>query len=127
MRINLASGDYIPVSLSKLDIPSNFLARDGKLEVRDSVIIDARVVSLPSRFSILRGDNHRERCLMVSITHDKARYELIHEGKPLALRHQDERLTIEYGKPVERGWSVPDPGPEPSQPPGREPRKRRPR
>jgi alpha,alpha-trehalose phosphorylase len=83
---------------------------------------------LPAALAALRFRiNHRDRCLMVSITHDKARYELIHKGKPLALRHQDELLTVEYGKPVERGWSVPDPGPEPTQPPGREPRKRRPR
>jgi alpha,alpha-trehalose phosphorylase len=71
--------------------------------------------------------NYRDRCLQVTITHDKARYELIHEGEPLTVRHEDEVLRIVGGKAVTRGWSVPDPGPEPRQPPGREPRRRRPR
>jgi alpha,alpha-trehalose phosphorylase len=71
--------------------------------------------------------NYRDRCLQVSITHDRARYELIHGGKPLTLRHQDELITVATDKPVDRAWTVPDPGPEPSQPPGREPRRRRPR
>jgi alpha,alpha-trehalose phosphorylase len=71
--------------------------------------------------------NYRDRCLQVTITRDEARYELIHEGEPLTLRHEDEPLRIVGGKPITRGWSVPDPGPEPRQPPGREPRRRRPR
>jgi alpha,alpha-trehalose phosphorylase len=70
---------------------------------------------------------YRDRCLQVTITHDKARYELIHEAEPLTLRHEDEVLRIVSGEPVTRGWNVPDPGPEPRQPPGREPRRRRPR
>ena len=69
----------------------------------------------------------KRRCLQVEITHSQARYELLHDGEPLPLIHQGERLTVAHGKPVERGWSVADPGPEPSQPPGREPPRRRPR
>jgi alpha,alpha-trehalose phosphorylase len=71
--------------------------------------------------------NYRDRCLQVSITHDEARYELIHEGELLTVRHEDETLKIAPGKPQTRAWNVPDPGPEPRQPPGREPRRRRPR
>jgi alpha,alpha-trehalose phosphorylase len=71
--------------------------------------------------------NYRDRCLQVSITHPEARYELIHEGERLTVRHEDETLKIASGKPQTRAWSVPDPGPEPRQPPGREPRRRRPR
>ena len=37
--------------------------------------------------------------------------------------HYDETLTIDG--PVTREWHVDDPGPEPRQPPGREPRHRR--
>src|SRR6185369_16352818 len=36
--------------------------------------------------------NYRDRCLQVTITHDEARYELIHETKPLTLHHEDEQL-----------------------------------
>jgi alpha,alpha-trehalose phosphorylase len=70
---------------------------------------------------------YRRSCLRVTITHAKALYELIHEGDPLTVRHENEVLTVRNGHPVERGWSVPDPGPEPRQPPGREPARRRPR
>jgi alpha,alpha-trehalose phosphorylase len=70
---------------------------------------------------------YRSACLKVTITHAQARYELIHEGDPLTVRHEDEVVTVRYDEPVVRGWSVPDPGPEPRQPPGREPTRRRPR
>ena len=70
---------------------------------------------------------YRRCCLQVTITHAKALYELIEKDDPLTIRHEDELLTVRYGKPVERGWSVPDPGPEPQQPPGRAPARRRPR
>jgi alpha,alpha-trehalose phosphorylase len=70
---------------------------------------------------------YRRSCLRVLITHSKARYELLHDGDPITLRHEDEVVTVRPGAPVEREWSVPDPGPEPGQPPGREPTRRRPR
>ena len=41
--------------------------------------------------------NYRDRCLQVTITNDEARYELIHEGEPLTLRHEEELLTILEG------------------------------
>lgn len=69
---------------------------------------------------------YRGRCLQVEITHSKARYALLRpEGKPLRVHHEDETVTVAYDKPVERAWSAPDPGPEPEQPPGREPPRRR--
>jgi alpha,alpha-trehalose phosphorylase len=70
---------------------------------------------------------YRGACVRVGITHSTARYELITDGGPLTLRHEDELVTVGMGEPVEREWNVPDPGPEPSQPPGRRPSRRRPR
>jgi len=68
---------------------------------------------------------YRGRCLQVEITHTRVRYELRSHSKPLRLHHEDEELVVAYGEPVEREWTVPDPGPEPSQPPGRAPARRR--
>jgi alpha,alpha-trehalose phosphorylase len=70
---------------------------------------------------------YRSCCLRVTITHAEAVYELIEKDDPLTIRHEDEVITIRYGEPVQRGWSVPDPGPEPRQPAGRAPARRRPR
>jgi alpha,alpha-trehalose phosphorylase len=82
---------------------------------------------LPSALSRLRFRvQYRGRCLQVAITHSQARYELLHDGEPLTLRHEDELLTVAAGERQTRAWSVPDPGPEPRQPAGREPRRRRP-
>jgi alpha,alpha-trehalose phosphorylase len=75
------------------------------------------------RFRLL----YRGRCLQVTITHAAARYELVHDGEPLTLRHEDETLIVSPEEPQTRGWTVLDPGPEPEQPPGRVPRRRRPR
>ncbi|HEY6886768.1 MAG TPA: glycosyl hydrolase family 65 protein [Solirubrobacter sp.] len=69
----------------------------------------------------------RGACLRVTVTHAEALYELTYEGDPLNVRHEDEVVTVRFGEPVRRGWTVPDPGPEPRQPPGREPERRRPR
>ena len=62
----------------------------------------------------------------MTITHAEALYELPHGGDPLTVRHDEEVVTVRAGEPVEREWTVPDPGPEPRQPPGREPARRRP-
>jgi alpha,alpha-trehalose phosphorylase len=71
---------------------------------------------------------YRRTCLRVTITHSEAMYELPHEDDdPLTVRHDEEMVTVRYGEPVTRGWSVPDPGPEPVQPAGRAPGRRRPR
>ena len=68
----------------------------------------------------------RGTCLRVTVTHAQALYELPHGGDPLTVRHDEEVLTVREGEPVRREWAVPDPGPEPRQPPGREPARRRP-
>jgi alpha,alpha-trehalose phosphorylase len=69
---------------------------------------------------------YRHACLQVAITHAEAVYELVH-GDPLTVRHDDKVVTVRLGEPVRLGWTVPDPGPEPQQPPGRAPARRRPR
>ena len=67
---------------------------------------------LPVALSKLRFRvNFRGSCLQVTITHSRVRYELRGDCPPLTIRHQDERITVD--EPVEREWSVPDPGPEP--------------
>jgi alpha,alpha-trehalose phosphorylase len=81
---------------------------------------------LPVALSRLRFRvNFRGSCLQVTITHSRVRYELRGDCPPLTIRHEDERITVEA--PVEREWRAPDPGPEPAQPPGRAPARRRPR
>ena len=45
------------------------------------------------------------------------------DGDPIEILHYDEPILIDG--PVTREWHVDDPGPEPKQPPGREPRHRR--
>ncbi|HWK25506.1 MAG TPA: glycosyl hydrolase family 65 protein [Solirubrobacter sp.] len=59
--------------------------------------------------------------LKVTITHTRARYELIH-GDVLKIWHEGEELSVDDA--VERSWSVPDPGPPPHQPAGRAPERR---
>jgi alpha,alpha-trehalose phosphorylase len=70
---------------------------------------------------------YRGTCLRVTITHAEALYELLHDGDPLTVRHDEDVVTVRSGHPVRRPWVVPDPGPEPRQPPGRAPARRRPR
>ena len=80
---------------------------------------------LPAALSRLRFRvGYRGSCLSVEITRSEARYEL-QAGEAVEVSHEDEPLTVAPGEPVTRGWSVPDPGPEPQQPPGRAPRRRR--
>jgi alpha,alpha-trehalose phosphorylase len=79
---------------------------------------------LPSALRSLRFRiNCHGSCLQVTITHSQARYELRGECAPLTVRHEGEEITV--NEPVERPWTVPDPGPEPTQPPGRAPARRR--
>jgi alpha,alpha-trehalose phosphorylase len=83
---------------------------------------------LPSALSKLAFRvRYRGACLRVTITHAEAVYELLHDGDPLTVRHDEEVVTVRADEPVRRSWSVPDPGPEPLQPPGRAPARRRPR
>jgi alpha,alpha-trehalose phosphorylase len=66
----------------------------------------------------------RERRLRVDIRHSDVTYELT-AGEPLDIFHDDEPLRLELGSPQTRPWSPPPTGPEPVQPPGRAPARRR--
>jgi alpha,alpha-trehalose phosphorylase len=66
----------------------------------------------------------RDQCLRVDIRHSEVTYELAN-GEPFELFHEDERVRVEAGKPQTRTWEAPDAGPEPEQPPGRAPARRR--
>jgi alpha,alpha-trehalose phosphorylase len=66
---------------------------------------------------------YRGRSLKVDVLPGEVTYELL-DGEPMTIVHDDEELTVDGG--VTREWTVPEPGPEPKQPPGREPRRRRP-
>ncbi|WBB78097.1 family 65 glycosyl hydrolase [Micromonospora sp. WMMD882] len=77
-------------------------------------------------FSLLR---HGQR-LRVTITADEVRYELPGAGPEAGvdLWHDGERVRVTGGTPCVRPLPTPpDPGPEPTAPPGRRPRPRRPR
>jgi alpha,alpha-trehalose phosphorylase len=67
---------------------------------------------------------YRGRRLCVTISRNKARYELL-EGDPMPLLHHGEQLMLE-DKPVVRDVPPVTPGPPPHQPPGREPLAHRP-
>ena len=66
----------------------------------------------------------RGRRLKVEVNHRRAAYLLL-EGDPLEIRHYGEELTIELGKPVNRPIPTLPKRTPPSQPPGREPARRR--
>ena len=66
---------------------------------------------------------YRGRSLKVDVRPNEVTYELL-DGEPLEIIHDDETLTVDGG--VTREWTLPHAGPEPKQPPGREPRRRRP-
>jgi alpha,alpha-trehalose phosphorylase len=68
----------------------------------------------------------RGRRLCVDVRHGEVTYELV-DGEPMDVFHDDERIPLEVGQPQTRAWESPAGGPEPRQPPGREPRRRRPR
>ena len=68
---------------------------------------------------------YRERRLRVTITSDKATYELV-RGDPFQLEHHDERFTLQPGRPETRPIEPIEAGPAPPQPPGREPVRHRP-
>jgi len=67
----------------------------------------------------------RGRRLRVEITQEKASY-VFPEGDPLEILHHGERLTLSPGKPHTRAIKAAPDLPRPSQPPGREPVRRRP-
>jgi len=111
----------------------SFAYRDG-IPLDADWVIDSRMLPNPYYEPGMRALTKlsfrvlfRRACLKVTITHSSAHYELLHDGDPLTVRHEEEVVTVRNGEPVTRGWTVPDPGPEPRQPPGRAPTRRRPR
>jgi alpha,alpha-trehalose phosphorylase len=74
------------------------------------------------RFRLL----HRGRRLRIDVRRGEVTYELV-AGEPMDVFHDDERISLTVGEPQTREWTLPAAGPEPRQPPGREPRRRRPR
>jgi alpha,alpha-trehalose phosphorylase len=66
----------------------------------------------------------RGRRLRVEVNHSKAIYELI-DGEPMNIFHGDESVHLEVGSPQTRPWKAPKTGPEPTQPAGRAPARRR--
>ena len=69
---------------------------------------------------VLRG-----RPLRVEVTHAEATYAL-GDGQPLEILHYDEKVQLSAGKPEVRPIEAVPARPRPSQPPGREPVRRRP-
>jgi alpha,alpha-trehalose phosphorylase len=67
----------------------------------------------------------RSRTLMVEVNHERARYSLI-AGEPLEIAHHGEPVTVNGDAPLELEIPALQARPAPSQPPGREPAKRRP-
>jgi alpha,alpha-trehalose phosphorylase len=80
---------------------------------------------LPAALSRLRYRVvRRGRRVRVDVRHGEVTYELL-AGEPMDVFHHDERIRLVAGEPQTREWSAPSAGPEPTQPPGRAPRKRR--
>jgi alpha,alpha-trehalose phosphorylase len=80
---------------------------------------------LPAALSRLRFRMvRRGRRLRIDVRHGEVTYELM-SGEPMDVFHHDERIRLEEGAPQTREWSPPSAGPEPTQPPGRAPRRRR--
>jgi alpha,alpha-trehalose phosphorylase len=72
------------------------------------------------RFHIVQ----RGRRLRVEVRQREASYHLL-EGEPMDIFHGDERVHLEEGALEVRKWTPPPIGPEPTQPPGRAPARRR--
>jgi alpha,alpha-trehalose phosphorylase len=66
----------------------------------------------------------RDRLLEVEVDHRQATYTL-RQGAALDVTHHGETVTVEPGSPVSRPVPTLRPGDRPSQPPGREPVRRR--
>jgi alpha,alpha-trehalose phosphorylase len=67
----------------------------------------------------------RGRSLRVEVDHRHARYSLV-DGTPLEIRHHGDRATVEPDQTLELEIPQLTPRPVPSQPPGRQPKRRRP-
>ncbi|MHB1570187.1 MAG: glycoside hydrolase family 65 protein [Solirubrobacteraceae bacterium] len=82
---------------------------------------------LPAALTALRFClMYRGRSLSVSVAPDAARYALVDgdSQEPLEVWHHGQRLVVSSGKPATAAIPALHPGPEPSQPPGREPLRR---
>jgi alpha,alpha-trehalose phosphorylase len=66
----------------------------------------------------------RGRTLKVSVQDRRATYELL-DGEALDVFHHGDRVTVAAGEPLELAVPKPPQRPEPKQPPGRAPRRRR--
>jgi len=66
----------------------------------------------------------RGRTLQVSVQDGRASYELV-DGDALEVSHHGDRITVEPGQPLELDVPPIQSRPEPTQPPGRAPRRRR--
>lgn len=91
----------------------------GGMRLRDSELCFApRLPDALSRLAFRLA--YRGRRLRVTVTHASATYELM-EGDPLRVTHYGEAVKLGE-EPVRRPLPpLPDPGPPPEQPPGREP------
>jgi alpha,alpha-trehalose phosphorylase len=96
----------------------------GGLRYRDGMLCFAP--RLPEGLTRL-GFNlvFRGQRVHAEITRSKATYSLA-DGEPLQIAHEGEKLTLAADKPVHRPLAVIPSRPRPSQPPGREPLRRRP-
>ena len=68
----------------------------------------------------------RDRRLQVEVLPGEAHYTLL-EGRQLGVHHNGDALQLKVGTTVSRPWKAPATGPDPEQPPGRAPARRRPR
>ena len=92
--------------------------RDSRRGLMFRPVLPAALARL--RFRLM----HRGRRVRVDVRHGQVTYELM-AGEPMVVFHHDERIELTVGEPQTREWSAPDAGPEPMQPPGRAPRRRR--
>jgi alpha,alpha-trehalose phosphorylase len=67
----------------------------------------------------------RGRRVHAEITHRRVTYSM-RDGEPMQISHNGEKLTLTAGKPLTRRLAAIPSRPRPSQPPGREPLRRRP-
>jgi alpha,alpha-trehalose phosphorylase len=90
-------------------------ARDGRLSFAPR--LPSGIIRLAFRLC------YRARLIVVTVTAHEATYDLL-DGPPLPIVHHGEQVVLDHG-PVRRPIPPLQVGPAPSQPPGREPARRR--